>query len=392
MILIISGLALLTLYLFQPVTILVNGSPSVIRSPGLTVNAILRSAGIPIYAGDVVTPGLASPLLGERPITVKSTSGIALWIDGQRIATYTTETIPANVLLEYGVKLFPRDTLTVDGKISRHEEGFRPASYHTIQVRKWLPENNADKPDTAAFHTVGSQLAKESRPLMGLDYSVPSEDQPSTDGEVQVARVVDKILLEQKVLPFAYLTQANEEVELDQQIVTQAGEYGLAVDLTRIRSVNGQELFRETITSSTIRQPLDQILSYGTKPVIKTMDVGGQTIEYWRAVSLYATSYSPCRSGIDGCSYGTRSGAKAGYGIVAVVSRWYPTMGGQQVYIPGYGFAVIGDTGGGIPGTPWIDLGYDDDNYQTWSSWVTVYFLTQSPQIFYTFSIDEYGK
>jgi uncharacterized protein YabE (DUF348 family) len=378
-ILILSGLALLTLYLFQPVTILMNGSPSIIRSPGLSVNAILRSAGIPLYAGDVVTPGLSSLLLGGRPVTIKSTSSIALWIDSQRIATYTTETIPANVLLEYGVKLFPRDTLTIDGKISSHLEAFQPARYHTIQVRKWLPENAADNPDTVAIHTVGSQLAKESRPLMGLDYSIPSEDQPSPNAEIQVARVADKILLEQKVLPFEYLTQANEEVELDQQIVTQTGEYGLSVDLTRIRTVNGQELFRETITSSTIRQPLDQILSYGTKPVIKTMDVGGKTIEYWRAVSLYATSYSPCRSGIDGCSFGTRSGAKAGYGIVAVVSRWYPTMGGQQVYIPGYGFAVIGDTGGGIPGTPWIDLGYDDDNYQSWSSWVTVYFLTPVP-------------
>ena len=212
-----------------------------------------------MYAGDFVTPGLSSLLLDESAISVNSTSGIALWIDGQRIATYTTETIPANVLLEYNVKLFPRDTLTVDGEISQHEEGTQPARYHTIQVRKWLPENNVNKLDSAASHTVGNQLAKESRPLMGLDYSVPSEDQPSTDGEVQVARVADKILLEQKVLPFEYQTQANEEVELDQQLVTQAGEYGLAVDLTRIRSVNGQELFRETITSSTIRQPLDQI-------------------------------------------------------------------------------------------------------------------------------------
>lgn len=372
--LILSGLALLVLYLFQPVTIVVNGAPNTVRTPGLTVGAIVQSAGITLFAGDEITPGISSLLLDKRPIQVNTTSTIALWIDAQRIATYTTEYFPANVLLEYGVKLFPKDTFTVDGKITTHSEVFQPARYHTIQVRKWSPDSSV----SVSFNTVGSRLAAESRPLMGLDYSNPAEDQPAT-GEISVQRVTDRIILEQKVLPFEYQTQANDEVELDQQLITQAGEYGLAIDLTRIRSVNDQELSRKTISSSIIRPPVDQILSFGTKPVIKTMDIGGQTIEYWRAVSLYATSYSPCRSGIDGCSYGTRSGAKAGYGIVAVVSRWYPTMGGQQVYIPGYGFAVIGDTGGGIPGTPWIDLGYDDDNYQTWSSWVTVYFLTPVP-------------
>jgi 3D (Asp-Asp-Asp) domain-containing protein len=64
---------------------------------------------------------------------------------------------------------------------------------------------------------------------------------------------------------------------------------------------------------------------------------------------------------------------------VAVVYRWFVNMRGQQVYIPGYGFATIADTGGGIPGTPWIDLGYSDEDYEQWAQWVTVYFLAPIP-------------
>lgn len=55
-------------------------------------------------------------------------------------------------------------------------------------------------------------------------------------------------------------------------------------------------------------------------------------------------------------------------------------MAGQQVYVPGYGHGVIGDSGGGgIPGRYWIDLAYDDENYVGWHHWTTLYFLTPVP-------------
>jgi len=113
--------------------------------------------------------------------------------------------------------------------------------------------------------------------------------------------------------------------------------------------------------------------------------IDGQTLEYWRKVSVYATSYSPCRSGVDGCLYGTATGIMpVQKGVVAVTPRWLSVtngygMWGQAVYIPGYGYGVIADSGGGIPGTPWIDLAYSDEDYVTWGTWTTMYFLTPAP-------------
>ena len=69
-------------------------------------------------------------------------------------------------------------------------------------------------------------------------------------------------------------------------------------------------------------------------------------------------------------------------GVVAVVSEWYSVLKGYQVYVPGYGVGVIGDSGYGIPGTTWIDLGYDNDNWVPWSKVVTVYFLYPAPEEF----------
>ena len=376
----LTGLILIGIFLYQPVTIIENNSTITIRNPALTVNSLLRVSGISFYSGDTVSPGLQSFLLDNRPIKVQNTSTIALWIDGQRILVFSTEKYPANLLYQYGVKLFPGDILTVDGKQSSPSDTFQMFRYHTVQYRKWQPDNTPSGVEAEILpNNIGKLLAHNKQPLMGLDYSVPSEEQPLSIDPVQIQRVSDTFLLEQKVLPFTYQTQSDNQVELDQQIVTQTGEYGLAVDFTRIRSVNGLEAGRTTISSTVIRQPRDQILSYGTKASLKQLDIGGTTIEYWRAVSLYATSYSPCRLGIPGCSTATASGAKVAKGIVAVVYRWFVNMRGQQVYIPGYGFATIADTGGGIPGTPWIDLGYSDEDYESWAQWVTVYFLAPIP-------------
>jgi 3D (Asp-Asp-Asp) domain-containing protein len=51
---------------------------------------------------------------------------------------------------------------------------------------------------------------------------------------------------------------------------------------------------------------------------------------------------------------------------------------GSNVYVPGYGEAVAGDTGGRIKGKR-IDLGYPDGAIEGWYRWVDVYLLTPVP-------------
>ena len=65
--------------------------------------------------------------------------------------------------------------------------------------------------------------------------------------------------------------------------------------------------------------------------------------------------------------------------MVGLRYNWYRSMQGQQLYIPGYGFGSVEDVCNGCVGQPWIDLGFSDNNYEAWHSWVTVYFLTPVP-------------
>jgi uncharacterized protein YabE (DUF348 family) len=232
----------------------------------------------------------------------------------------------------------------------------------------------------SSARTVGEALAEVGIPLIGEDYSLPSENEAvPSNGSIRVVRVRESIILTQKPIPFTSELVASADVPLDQNQILQPGENGLIMQRIRIRYEDGVEVARLTEAETTVRPPKNRILAYGTKIEIKTAVVDGVTIEYWRAVQMYATSYSPCRSGGDRCYSGTSSGKTLRKGMVALRYSWYLAMAGQALYIPGYGFATIEDVCGGCVGKPWIDLGYSDDDYVAWSSWVTVYFLTPVP-------------
>jgi hypothetical protein len=63
-----------------------------------------------------------------------------------------------------------------------------------------------------------------------------------------------------------------------------------------------------------------------------------------------------------------------------MVYSWYLAFGFDKLYIPGYGFATVGDVGGGPPGNHyWVDLAFSDADYQPVYGTVTVYFLAPVP-------------
>ena len=297
-----------------------NDTQSILTS-ALTVGQALTEAGYTLYANDRLDPPPETPV--DAPLTV----------------TYQ----PSRELV-----------VTVDGT--------------QIRVRN-------------AAGTVGEALAEAGIPLVGLDYSLPSENEPlPADGQIRLVRVAESIALTQKSIPFGTRTELSADLEIDQQALLQGGEPGLAVARQRTRNEDGVRVSQKTESESIVRPPQDRILGYGTKIVISTTVVDGQSITYWRTLRLFATSYSPCGLGTTQCLYGTSSGLQVQKGVVAMAYYWYLLFGFEHLYIPGYGNATVGDVGGGYYGSHyWIDLGYTDNDYVGWSQWVTVYFLTPVP-------------
>jgi 3D (Asp-Asp-Asp) domain-containing protein len=237
---------------------------------------------------------------------------------------------------------------------------------------------------------LGPAMADAGIPLQGLDLASPSETQLAADlREAHLTRVTESVQLSQEPVPFDNQTTDSADLELGIEQVLQPGLPGLAVASTRIRREDGTQVSSETSPQTVVVEPQDRLVVRGTKLVEKTETVDGVSITYWRSLQMYATVYSPCNSGTaDGsCSSGTASGRPAGKGVVAVDPGLYAYLNGQRLYIPGYGFAVVGDIGGGyiieqnlgISRYKWIDLGFDDNNIEDLTGWVPVYFLAPAP-------------
>ena len=228
--------------------------------------------------------------------------------------------------------------------------------------------------------TVGEVLAHEGVSLVGLDYTLPPEDASLPDGEpIRVVRAQRAFAVEQASIPYETVWLPDSELDLDHQQLEQEGQDGVHRWRYGLLYENGQEMVRNLEDEWVAREPTNKAIAYGTKITVRALETPAGTFEYWRRVQMLATSYTAatCGKARDDPLYGiTRLGWDMRHGIVAVDPGVVSLR--SEVYVPGYGKGVAGDTGGAIRGRH-IDLGYDEDNLVHWYSWVDVYVLTPIP-------------
>ena len=348
--------------------------------------AVIASAGLALgpadklyYNGFEVPSGYSLPPNANGVLQIRRAVEVTLVGPKGQMKFQSAALTVGQAVAENGLTLFandflsplPQTPLTAPLTVT-----YRPARNLTISL------DGASQTIKSAALTVGQALTEAGLPLIGLDYSLPAESKPlPATGRIKIVRVSESFSLQQKPVPFKTQYQTSDELELDTKKVLQAGEPGLAVVRTRVRTEDGKQVSSQEESEAIVRPPVDEIMGTGTKVVLHTVPGSKPPLQYWRAVSMYATWYSPCHSGGSKCSYGTVSGLPLQHGVVAMVRANYDAMQGQRLWIPGYGSATIGDVGGGKPGTLWIDLGYgDDDPGPRLEGWVTVYFLAPVPQ------------
>jgi len=442
-ILIISGLALIYFGANRSVTILKDGQSISINSRALTVGGALTDSGIQTRHADRILPAVSHLIGWKPTIVITTAKQVQVWTPQSALSEnfYTTENLPGNILQEGGVRLYPGDKIRWNGavidankplpdiksillqvdtaipvKIVYEDKDFSlytaaPTVGHTLweqgiitslsdrlnpSLNEQVEENltiilEKAKPFTiiagdlilsglSTAETVGAALQDAGVALQGLDYSIPGElDRLPEDRKIQVVRVSEEVLLRETLIPIQTEYIQDPELELDQERFLETGKPGLKISSQRIRYENGKETSRQTEKEWEAHQPVNSIIGYGSQIVPHTLETPDGVIEYYRAVPVYATSYSPCRSGSDTCHSGTSLGLPVKIGVIGVTYQWFLSFGGHEVYVPGYGRAVIADVGGGIPGKRWIDLGYSDDDFVNWSQDTTLYFLTPAP-------------
>lgn len=303
-----------------PIHVNDDGVPTTIHTACPTVGEALRAEDITLYLGDRVEPSLGSPVSTGMRLYIQRSVPVAIAVDGRTIKTRTQQ------------------------------------------------------------ETVADVLAQETVALVGNDRVEPKGDVPIADGTaIQVVRVKEAIAIEQDPIPFETAWQPEDSLELDQQRLNQEGIDGLTKRRIRVVHENGQEVSRDMEDEWVDHEPTTKVIAYGTNIVVRELETSEGILEYWRRVRMLATSYSAatCGKEPDDPHYGkTFLGWDMKKGIVAVDPQVINLR--SQVYVPGYGPGVAGDTGGKVKGRH-IDLGYDEDNLLLWYRWVEVYVLTPVP-------------
>jgi uncharacterized protein YabE (DUF348 family) len=368
------------------VTIIDNNQVITFQTQERVPMALLDQAGITLIAADRLLingfPIAPSQTIDENPITlqIRRAKTVSLITpDGQEHQFQTSAFTVGEALTEAGINVLATDK--IDPPTNSRISNSPFTIIHSSSIELTITVDGKSIKSKTSARTVGEALAEAGIPLLASDYSLPSENEAlPSNGQIKVVRVRESVLLAQKSIPFESQLVAAPDVPLDQTQILSPGENGLSVQRIRIRYEDGNEVSRLMEDETTVRPPKTRTLGYGTKVEVTTATVNGAQIEYWRAVQMYATSYSPCRLGTSTCGSTTASGKQLEKGMVALPTNLYLTMQGQRLYIPGYGFATVEDACGGCGGQPMIDLGYTDNDYQAWHSWVTVYFLTPVPQ------------
>ena len=429
------GITVISLGTGKAVTLTINGKPAEIKTSAWTVSGLLREQEIPLTDEDAINIPLSSWLTGGEEISIERAAWVTIQADGETISKYTRQRSPGRLISEAGIRVLNGDQIYIDGKPSDTDSLLSPGINHTLQIQRAqtieisvegqakiisstaatlgeaLWESGIDlaagdrispsedtplnrpliaklessqeitiqyaggiiKSRTTA-ETVSEALSESGIALQGLDYSKPGANTPiPRDGNVQVIRVQEDLVLESDPIPYLTETQPVPDLDIDNRKIVQAGVYGLNTKRVRVRYEDDIEVSRQVESEYISQEPQSEIIGYGTQLTQRTIDTPDGRIKYWRALNMYAVSYNVSSNR----GYGTATGIPLAKGVAAIDPQYIPY--GTRMYVPGYGEALAADTGGGINGRM-IDLGYLDEDYVSWHQWVTVYFLWPPPE------------
>ncbi len=282
------------------VTVVVDGESLYMKTQAEDVAGVLSQAEVVCAEGDVVSPALDAPLADGMSIVVRHAIPVTVEFSGESIELNVVGSTVAEALIAAG----------------------------------------ADP---------GASLVVE-----------PALETPLRTGMTITAKDVFIRVLEEEVeVPFETVTQNDPARDWGTRSIAATGQAGTMLRVYRVVVTDDIEGARTLVTERVVAEPVAEVVVVGTKRVSSrigraaTAPVPALAANEGSRLTVTTTAYAP---GCDGVDFVTATGARAGYGIIAVDPRVIPL--GTRLYIPGYGYGIAADTGGAIKGNK-IDLCFD---------------------------------
>ena len=286
-----------------PFAVVDGGVPFSFRTAGDTVSDALAAAGVPLHDADVVAPPHESPLMPGMQITVLRARPVQIVGTDLALEARTRAATVSELLFERGVSLGPLDRV-----------------------------------------------------------EPPAEAPLPAHGTVRLVRGREEEERELKLIPFQTRLQYSSELEPGARQRIRGGVSGLVERLVRVLYEDEAVVRRDPVQERILRPAIDEVIlaarnvlppiPLATVPALPAAAIpGAPEVPVRRVVNMVATAYDPGPLSTGKSpghpAYGiTATGMRATYGVVAVDPRVIPFF--TRLYVPGYGYAIAGDTGGDI--------------------------------------------
>jgi len=337
----------------KTVTFIEDGKKSVITTRANTVQELLAEQHVHLNKQhDAVQPSVRTALKDDTTVKWEPAHKIIVAKDGSKQTIWTRATTFAEMFHDNGITIDPDDTVTpnVDGQIQGNTNVIIK---HGIKVALYDQNKREIK---AKIGTTLDQFVRQQDIKLGRndqvqlnDKLVPKDSKQvlKTSDRVYIYRVTEKTIAES--IDYKTVQRNDSSMEKGQTKILQSGQEGVVAETYKVTTATNQQgthAQKELVHSRVEKEPKNKIIAVGTKIAPSTSTT---SVNQGKELSMQSTAFTADCSGCRGVtSLGINLKSHPDSKVIAVDPNVIPL--GSKVWVEGYGYAIAGDTGGGIHG------------------------------------------
>ncbi|WP_037819874.1 resuscitation-promoting factor [Streptomyces sp. NRRL B-3229] len=249
----------------KAVELTVDGKPRTLHTFADDVTELLAEEGVTVGAHDVVAPAPGEQLASGDEVEVRYGRPVRLTLDGQRREVWTTAQTVEGALKQLGVRAEGAHLSTSRSRrIGREGLALDVRTERSVTV---MADGRARTIRTNAA-TVAEAVQEAGVTLSGMDTtSVPSGSFPREGQTITVLRITGTREVREEQIPFREQRTQDASLFKGTEVIEQAGQPGVRRVTYSLRTVNGVKQKPRRIRVETVREPRDQLVRVGTRPM-----------------------------------------------------------------------------------------------------------------------------
>ncbi len=246
----------------KPVNVTVDGEAEQVRSFGSTVDDVLAAQDITLEERDQVQPSRSTQVERDMNIVVNKAKDLDLTVDGKPMDEWTNASTVGQALADLGIEHEGAEvSAALDDKISDGET-IDVTTAKTVNVMA----DGKTQPVEAAAKTVQDVISEAGIELGADDITSAPLTSSVYDGQVvNVMRVVNEEKTETEAIKKKVTVKKDSSLPRGEKKVEKKGKDGKREVVYKVRTVNGDEVSREEVSSKDIEKPVEEIVVEGTK-------------------------------------------------------------------------------------------------------------------------------